>query len=106
MEKITNDYAKVFTEVDEILSYLPEELLSKLPARLKNEIKNNKDTEYEFKYNEKKELMNQDIYEQTKDFISLIYIMYICNKTEKRELLEACKENERKKEQSRKRKYS
>lgn len=105
MERVTNDYSKIFTEVDEIFAHLPEELLSKVPAKIKKEVKANKDTNYEFEYDEDKELKNQKIYEQTKDFIALIYILYICKKDEKQRLLKICKENDLKKEKEKEGKY-
>lgn len=105
MERVTNDYSKIFTEVDEIFAHLPEELLNKVPAKIKKEVKANKDPNYEFEYDENKELKNQKIYEQTKDFIALIYILYICKKDEKQRLLKKCKENDLKKEKEKEKKY-
>ena len=105
MKKETQDYTKVFTEVDEIFNHFPEDLLKKIPVRLKKEIKENKNTEYKFKYNEKKQLMDQNIYTQTKDFISLIYIIYACNKEEKQRLLDICRDNEKQIEEQKKKDY-
>ena len=106
MERVTNDYSKIFTEVDEIFAHLPEELLNKVPAKIKKEVKENKDTNYKFEYDETKELKNQKIYEQTKDFISLIYIIYISRKAERQRLIEICKENDIKNKKEKEEKYA
>ncbi len=103
MKKNTKDYSKVFTELDEIFKYLPEEMLKKIPAKMKKVVKEQKNTEYEFYYDESKELMNQDIYLQTKDFLSIIYIMFICDKEDKIRLLNICKESDKKILESRER---
>lgn len=41
-----NDYKKRLTEVDEILNYLSEEELEKIPAKIRKAIKDNKDNPY------------------------------------------------------------
>ena len=102
MKKETEDYSKVFTEVDEIFKHLPEDMLKKIPAKLKKEVAENKNEEYQFKYDRRRKLMNQQIFSQTKDFISLIYIIYICNKEEKREMLEICRNSEKAVEEQKK----
>lgn len=96
MKKNTKDYSKVFTELDEIFRYLPDEMLRKIPAKMKKVIRENKNKEYEFYYDESKELMNQDIYMQTKDFLAIIYIMFMCNKDDKERILRLCRESDRK----------
>ena len=105
MKKETEDYSKVFTEVDEIFKHLPEDMLKKIPAKLKKEVAENKNDEYQFKYDRRRKLMNQQIFSQTKDFISLIYIIYICNKEEKREMLEICRNSEKAVEEQKKKDY-
>ena len=105
MRRETKDYSKVFTEMDEIFKHLPEEMLDRIPVKVIKEIKANKDTEYEFKYDRRKQLMNQDIYVQTKDFLSIIYIMFICSKTEKERLLNMCKEKNLELEKKKKLQY-
>ena len=96
MKKNTKDYSKVFTELDEIFRYLPDEMLRKIPARMKKVIRENKNKEYEFYYDESKELMNQDIYMQTKDFLAIIYITFMCNKDDKERILRLCRESDKK----------
>ena len=62
MKKETEDYSKVFTEVDEIFKHLPEDMLKKIPAKLKKEVAENKNEEYKFKYDRRRKLMNQQIF--------------------------------------------
>ena len=48
------DYAKRLVEVDEVLSYLSEENLNKIPEEVRNIIKENKDKDYTWKFDETK----------------------------------------------------
>ena len=50
MEKVTTNYARVFSEVYEILKYLPQEFIEKIPKKLIVTIAKNRDTSYIFDY--------------------------------------------------------
>ena len=53
------DYNKRLVEVDEILNYLSNEDLLKIPEDVRQAIKDNKDKEYIWKYDISKELKEQ-----------------------------------------------
>lgn len=70
-------------EVDEILHFMDEELVSKIPNSFKNFIKENKDKSYISNINPYMPLEEQDLRQETQAIISLIYRSYIANEEEK-----------------------
>lgn len=81
------DYRKRLVEVDEILSYLSEEDYNKIPEDIKNFIKENKDSKYIWKYDETKELKDQDVDRETIVILSYINSEYLLS-AEQKELME------------------
>ena len=105
MEKIYSDYSQVLSEVYQIIEYMEPELKEKIPERLINQIADKRDKNYVFKYDTKKSLLEQDMYDESKHLISAIYINYVCDDDEKREILNICSENDRKYEEELRKKY-
>ncbi len=103
---ITNDYSIVFSEVDEIFNYLSLDLLEKIPKKLRDATKKFKNEDYVFKYDVTKSLEQQNIHEQTKNFISAIYLTYICSNEKKESLISICKNNDLEKEKAIREKYN
>lgn len=97
MAVLVLEYSRVLAEVDVVLNHFPQKLLEKIPSNLIESIKENKNKNYVFKYDEDKSLVEQKISEDAKNLISAIYFRYICNDEKKSELIEICKENELKK---------
>ena len=58
-------YKKRLVEVDEVLDHLSEENLSKIPLEIRQAIKENKDKNYVWKYDETKELKDQGLSKDT-----------------------------------------
>ena len=85
----------VLSQVYSVLQYLPDELLKKIPFQIRDNITKLKSKDYEFEYDEAKELAEQDILEESKDMISALYLTYMCGEEKKNELLEICKQNDR-----------
>ena len=103
---VTNDYSIVFSEVDEIFNYLSLELLEKIPKKLRDATKKYKNEDYVFKYDVTKSLEQQNIHEQTKNFISAMYLTYICSDEKKENLISICKNNDLEKEKTVRDKYN
>ena len=99
MERVTNDFSKVLAQVDIILQYLPSKSFDKIPDKIIEKIEENKDNEYFFEYDFEKSLLDQNIFEETKDFLSALYLNYICDESEKTDILKICKQNDEKYEQ-------
>ena len=85
----------VLSQVYSVLQYLPDELLKKIPETIQKNIFDLKSTNYNFEYDETKELADQDIFEETKDMISALYLTYMCGEEKRNELVEICKQNDR-----------
>lgn len=88
------NYSNVLTETSEILEYFDKSLLEKIPKKLIEKIKANVNPQYNFTYNRTKKLNEQEIMQETKDLISAIYLMYCCDKKERQQLMNICRENE------------
>ena len=70
---ITKEYAEAYAEIDEILGYLPDEYVNKIPVKLREFYKKAKDKEYVSKIDPYKTLDNQDMKHTTKVLLTIIY---------------------------------
>ena len=99
------DYNKRLVEVDEILNYLAEEDLLKIPEEVRNTIKENKDKEYFWKYDETKPLKEQDVSRDTIAFLSYLNMEYLLNEKQKEYMQQLHESNEWKIEETKAEKY-
>lgn len=100
------DYAKRLVEVDEVLKYLSEENINKIPEDIRNLIKENKDKQYTWKFDETKDLKDQNLNRDTIIILSYLNMEYLLN-TEQKELMEKFHEfNEKKHEEDKSKKYN
>ena len=100
------DYNKRLVEVDEILNYLTEEELQKIPKDVRKVIKENKDKEYIWKYDESKELKDQGICRDTIVILSYLNMEYLLDEEQKELMKQIHELNERKTEQEKANQYS
>ena len=73
-----------------ILENTDEEVLNKIPKNFLNFLKSIESDTYEFKYNRKKKLAEQNIKPKTRGLIALVYQDYICTEEEKKEYIQLC----------------
>ncbi|MBQ6992214.1 MAG: hypothetical protein IJN50_04835 [Clostridia bacterium] len=99
------DYEKRLVEVDEVLNYLSEENLNKIPEDIRNLIKENKDKNYTWKFDEKKELKEQDLSKDTIIILSYLNMEYLLNEEQKKLMEQIYELNEKKQIEERKEKY-
>lgn len=99
------DYKKRLVEVDEILNYLSEEDLLKIPEEIRNTIKENKDKEYFWHYDETKLLKDQDVSRDTIVFLSYLNMEYLLNEKQKEFMKQLYELNEKKLEEAKAEKY-
>ena len=93
IEELDNDVAK---EVFMVLSVMDNKLLNTIPKEILEEIiEKAADSKKTILLDPKKELKDQKITEEAKDFISLLYCFYIANKKEQENLLDKWMENEK-----------
>lgn len=74
-------YKKSFSEVYEILKLMPESILDKIPQKLKDIIKNERDSEY--KIIVKEPLNIEDFQYETIVLLGMIYRDFLCDENEK-----------------------
>lgn len=77
------DYNKRLVEVDEVLNYLSDEDLEKIPEEIRNLIKENKDKDYVWQYDETKPLKEQGLNRDTIAFLSYLNMEYLLNEEQK-----------------------
>lgn len=80
------DYAKAYTELIEILKYVPNEDLRKIPKEKIEMYIKNKDRNYKYIYNINTSFENQNISKLTKILIANIYIQYWASNEEREEI--------------------
>ena len=103
---ITKEFAEASTEINEILTYLPEEYVGKIPTKLRDFFKKVEDKDYITNINPNKSLDEQDIKPKTKTLLTILYREYWCNEEEKAELDRILIENDKKYEAESREKYN
>jgi len=92
-EKFSND---VYKELLTILSYCDNSLINKIPKNVIKEITDYAaDSNKEYYVDKNKSLMEQDITDECKSLLGIMYFMYMAGEKEKNELLNIWLENER-----------
>ena len=81
------EYKMALAEVNQILMYTKEDVVSKIPEKFKKFVENNMDQNHIIEINKNKSLVEQNIMEETKQILALIYRDYICLKEERANLI-------------------
>ena len=80
---MNNNYDKACNEVTEIIKYIPQEYIDKIPIHVIKNLEENKDTNYQFHYNIDKDYEEQGLLEETKAILANIFINYWATPEEK-----------------------
>lgn len=80
------EYKEAFTEVNEILKMMPQELLDKIPTKFKTMIEEQMDKEYIVDI--KEPIEEQELKEETISILGLIYRDFLCTPEESKALKE------------------
>ena len=80
------EYKEAFTEVNEIIKMIPDELANKIPNKFKEMIENERDKKYN--PNIQEPLEKQRLKNETIIILGLIYRDFLCSPDEKRKLQE------------------
>lgn len=100
------EYTKCLVELDEVLKYLNTEELEKIPYEIRNAIKEKKDKNYVWNYDESKDLSDQNLNRKTIAMLSYLNMEYLLN-DEQRMLMEKLHRlNEEKLEREKSKKYN
>ena len=89
-------YEKAFVEVLEVIDHMENEMTNKIPSEVMSAIMNNADEDYKFIYDDTKSLEEQNISEDARIIISLLFIKYIADENERTEINKLIDENEKK----------
>ena len=88
---------QAYVEIDEFIGLLEEEDRNKIPPKLRQFFKDEKDSNYYKKINPDIPIKEQNLKEETLALIAILYLKYICeDEKEKVELNEIFKKNEEK----------
>ena len=103
---VAKDYSKAYTEVLEMIKYLPENEYNKIPKE-KNEFwERNKDNKYEFSINPQIELEKQNISIEANSIIVTIFRDYFATDLQKEKLKIILEQNEKKYQRHLREKYN
>ena len=102
---MTDIYKKAYTEVLEILSYLPEEEYSKIPIEKIVFYKENMDKNHIYKIDPKIDLTKQNISQETNAILVSLFRDYFATERQKKILNDLLNQNQRKLENIKKEKY-
>lgn len=87
----------VYKEVLTVLAYFNDDFIEKIPDKVLKKLNElAADSKTDFYIDTEKNLYEQNISEESKDLISLIYYNFVADKNEKKELLKIWSENENK----------
>ena len=88
------EYTKCLVEVYEVMKYFSKEDIEKIPSDVLKIINDNKDRNYEWKYDESKSLKQQDLNRTSIAILSFINLEYLLNEEQKQYINELHRNNE------------
>ena len=100
------EYSKCLVQVDEILDYLNPEELKKIPENVRKTIKDNKDKNYEWKYDEGKKLEEQNLNRKSIAILSYLNMEYLLNDEQRKLMGQIHRVNEQKQEEEKRKQYN
>ena len=103
---VTKEFAEAAAEINEILKYLPEEYINKIPSKLRDFFEKVEDKDYITNIDPYKTLDKQDLKPKTQTLLTILYREYWCNDEEKAELDRILIENDKKYEEELREKYN
>ena len=101
-----SNYTKAYTEVLEIITYLPEDEAERIPADKLKFFMDNRDNNYNFKYDDTIPFEENNIMFETKVIFVSLFKDYFATEKQKEKLEEVLKNNETKRQELLKEKYS
>ena len=103
---ISKNYSKAYTEVLEILKYLPKNEYGKIPHERIQFFEDNKDYSYNFKIDPQIPLDKQNISIEANSIIVMLFRDYFASETQKEKLKVILKQNEDKYKEEIRNKYN
>lgn len=81
-------YSRAFKEVNEIIKFFPRSEYEKIPKNFINFIKENMDNEYNYIVKHIDDFQNQEMLEETKIMLAIIYREFIASNEERKQIYE------------------
>ena len=104
---MTMNKKKSYVEILEILKYMDEVYVDKIPKKLIEFFEENKEKNYSFKYNSAVELEKQNLNDNTLALLAMLNLNYWCESEEhKKELIAKYNDNEQKHQEELRKKYN
>lgn len=103
---VTKEYAMAYKEVIEILKYVPDEDVAKIPEEKLNFYKENMDIDYDYKIDEEKEFEEQEMSDITKAVLANIFRDYWATPYQRERILAKEKYDLEKLEEEKREKYN
>ena len=103
---MSNNYAKAYKELLEIINHFPLEEYNRIPKEKINFYEENMDKNYNFTINPNIDLSEQNISKETKALIVTLYEDYFATEEQKEKIKEILELNQKKAEQEKRRKYN
>lgn len=95
MQQVKN-IDRLMIEMKEIFKYITKDMYEKIPNSIKSMINDYNSDNYEFKYDVNKELIEQNICTETKNFIGYLHYTYWADEEGKKRIEKAWDENQAK----------
>lgn len=103
---VTKEYAMAYKEVIEILKYVPDEDVAKIPEEKLNFYKENMDIDYDYKIDEEKKFEEQEMSDITKAVLANIFRDYWATPYQRERILAKEKYDLEKLEEEKREKYN
>lgn len=103
---VTKEYAMAYKEVIEILKYVPDEDVAKIPKEKLNFYKENMDIDYNYKIDKEKEFEEQEMSDITKAVLANIFRDYWATPYQRERILAKEKYDLEKLEEEKREKYN
>lgn len=81
-------YHKAFKELWEIIQFFPKSEYNKIPATFVNFIKENMDENYRYTVNHIDDFQNQEMLEETKVLLAVVYRDFLASSEEQKQIIE------------------
>ena len=97
---------EVAVELNSIFDNMSQDILNKIPLKIRQFFKNNASSTYSFEYDRIKSLNEQNIKDKTRGIIAILYRDYICDEDERKEYNNIYREFLNKKEKEKRNLYN
>lgn len=91
---VSKEYSEAIVEVLDILKYSEDDIINKIPKNLINFWQENKSETYKCSLDHNKPITEMNLKNKTRAIIAMIYLNYLCDGSERKELQLKLKKNE------------